>query len=110
VLRYTLAELLYQLTAAAKTRGRTVLHAHPSVIGALTGTVPAADPVPPGMPDPSRLTAVELTAEPSWVAGSFRLIRHDGCYVNAAGDVHHGACPVTADGIVDLLPPARCPD
>lgn len=96
---YTLDELTYQLTAAAKTRGRKELFCAGDVLGVLRSAIPPAEPTAPGQPSWALLTGVAIIEEPSFEPGRFRLVHHDNCEVDTAAlTVHHDRCSVTDDG------------
>lgn len=117
MLTWTLEELIYQLGASARTRGRAVLTCAPGVLEAIRDGVPPADPVPVGMPNLPMLMGggVDIVRDDAAAPGSFRLVRHtpvayedrDGrkveatCWVDLFNDrVLHGRCPVVAEGIL----------
>ena len=98
---YTLDELRYLLTAAARTPGRKDFRCAADVVDALSEAIPAAEPVPPGQPSLALLMGVSIIRESAFEPGRFRMVRHDRCDVDVeARTVSHGRCPVIADGIV----------
>jgi hypothetical protein len=101
---YTLDELKYRLTAAAKTRGRKELSCGTEVVAALRDAIPPAEPVPPGQPSPALLMGVDIIDDPAMEPRQFRLVRHSDCSVDTVRlTVSHGWCPVTAGGILDAV-------
>jgi len=102
MITYTLAELQYLLTTAARASGRKTLTCAQDVLTAIREANPPAEPADFGQPSLSTLTAVDIITDPTYQPGQFRLVRHDSCHVNvSAQEVTHGLCPAIADGTLD---------